>query len=248
MIGDVYECTQHVNDQLSAWNAQAVIVNKVKNLKLTDEPWIIFNYFNVKKNMPESQLELSFKVHDHLSDLCHKTFIQTDIKHGYFSVILHSEDWHIFIFTISGIEQLQLTQMSQESCSAGFTMSELMNILLEWISELSSELSLLHEDEGLSPPLTFYMNDIFDRHSDFESQFAFLRNHFFSCIEWRKMTLSFKKLRLFVSSIMTLSVKHMIDSQLNILKSWIKVIAKWPVSQDVKEVWRFLDFIDIICR
>ena len=82
-------------------------MNKVKNLKPTDEPQIIFNYSNVKKDMPESQLKLSSKVHDHLSDPHHRTFIQADIKHGYFSVILHPEDQHVFTFTISGIEQLQ---------------------------------------------------------------------------------------------------------------------------------------------
>ena len=85
----------------------------------------------MKEDMLKSYLKLIFKVHNYLSDSRYKTFFQADIKHEYFSVILHSEDCHLFTFTILKIRQLQSTRMSQRSRSAGFTMSELINIMLE---------------------------------------------------------------------------------------------------------------------
>ena len=124
--------------------------------------------------MSENYLKLMFKVHDYLSDLRHKMFFQTDIKHDYFSVVLHLNNCHLFLFSISEIEQLQLTQISQESQSADFTMSELMNIMLESISEPQSESSFMHEKLMKSVSIAFYMNNLFSDHSDFESQFAFL--------------------------------------------------------------------------
>ena len=102
-----------------------------------------------------------------------------NIKYNYFSIVLHLNNCHLFAFSISEIEQLQLTQMSQKSQSADFTMSELINITLESISEPQSELSLMHEKLMKSVSIAFYMNNLFSGHSDFESQFAFLQNQFF---------------------------------------------------------------------
>lgn len=172
--GEVYERTQHTNDWLSVWNFRAVIVDKEKNVKFTDKPHITFNYSKVKENMSDNYLKLMSKVHNYLSDLWHKMFFQADIKHEYFSVVLHLKDWHLFAFTISEIEQLQPMQMSQRLKSAGFIMSELMNITLSLISESMSESSLMYSEfPGLSPVI-FYVNDIFCSHEDFESQFTFL--------------------------------------------------------------------------
>ena len=53
-------------------------------------------------------------------------------------------------------------------------MSELINITLESISEPQSESSLMHEKLTESVFITFYMNDLFSDHSDFELQFVFL--------------------------------------------------------------------------
>lgn len=44
IAGGVYESTIAANSKLSAWNAQAVIVDKVSNPKPTDEPRVTFNY------------------------------------------------------------------------------------------------------------------------------------------------------------------------------------------------------------
>ena len=101
-------------------------------------------------------------------------FFQADVKHKYFSVVLHSDNCHLFTFSISGIEQLQLTCMPQGSKSAGFTMSELMNIALEPILKPYSEFSLMHEEATNTASIAFYMDDLFSGHLSFESQFAFL--------------------------------------------------------------------------
>ena len=53
-------------------------------------------------------------------------------------------------------------------------MSELMNIMLESISESQSELFLMHERLTESASIAFYINDLFSSHSNFESQFTFL--------------------------------------------------------------------------
>ena len=248
MMGGIYERTQHANGKLSAWNAQAVIVDKTEDPKPTDEPRITFNYSNVKEDMPGSHMELSSKVHDYLSDPRHKTFFQADIKHGYFSVILHPEDRHVFAFTIPGIGQLQPTRMPQGSRTAGHTMSELMNITLGPIPGPSPEPSLLHNDLDGPPQLAFYMDDIFSGHIDFESQFSFLKDHFLPRIEWARLTLSFKKLRLFVDHITALGVDHYIGGKIFIREARIANIAQWPIPKDATGVRSFLGGVGITRR
>ena len=73
--------------------------------------------------------------------------------------------------------------MSQESALINFIMSELMNILLNFIFEFNSESFLLHSDISNSSSAMFYMNDVFKDFSSFETQFAYLRDHFFLRIE-----------------------------------------------------------------
>ena len=48
-------------------------------------------------------------MHDYFLESRHELFMQTDIKHDYFSVSIHSDDQHILAFIISDIEQLQST-------------------------------------------------------------------------------------------------------------------------------------------
>ena len=165
---------QYANEELSAWNTQAVIIDKEENLKPTDKLRITFNYSKIKENMPESYLKLMFKVHNYLSDSRHKTFFQADIKYRYFSVVLHSEDCHLFTFTILGIGQLQSTKMPQKSRSAGFTMLKLINIMLEPILKPHSESFLMHRESSGPALIAFYIDDLFSGHSDFKSQFTFL--------------------------------------------------------------------------
>ena len=96
------------------------------------------------------------------------------MKYEYFSVVLHSDNYHLFTFSISGIEQLQPTHMSQGFKSADFTMFKLINIVLEFILELYSESSLMHREAADTASIAFYMNNLFSDYSDFKSQFAFL--------------------------------------------------------------------------
>ncbi|SLM37975.1 Ribonuclease H-like domain [Lasallia pustulata] len=234
MLGGVYERTQHANGRLSAWNARAVIVDKEEDPKPTDEPRITFDCSKVKEDMPGSYLELMSKVHDYLSDPRHQTFFQADVKHGYFSVVLHPEDLHLFAFSIPGIGQLQPTQMPQGSRSAGFTMLELMNITLGPIPEPQSEPSLMHGEHAKPAPIAFYMDDLFSGHPDFESQFAFLRDQFFPRIEWAKLTLSFRKFRLFVDHIKALGVEHHVGGKVHILSKRVETITKWPEPTNAK--------------
>ena len=98
-------------------------------------------------------------------------------------------------------------------------MSELMNITLKSISESQSESSLMHEKLTESVSITFYMNDLFSDHSNFESQFAFLWDQFFPQIEWVKLTLSFRKFWLFVNHIKALRVEHHVSEKLHVLSA-----------------------------
>ena len=248
MLSGIYERTQHANGELLAWNAQAIIVDKEENPKPTDEPQITLDYSKVKEDIPGSYLELMSKVHNYLSDPRHGTFFQADIRHRYFSIVLHLEDRYLFAFTIPGIGQLQPTQMPQGSCLAGFTMSELMNITLGPILEPNSEPSLMHGEPSEPALIAFYMDDLFSGHPDFESQFAFLRDHFFPRIKWAKLTLSFRKFRLFVDHIKALGVEYHVGGRIHVLDSRVKAIAKWPEPTSVKGVRGFLEALGITCR
>ena len=248
MMGRIYEQTQHANDQLSAWNAQTVLIDKTENSKSTDEPQITFNYQKIRENMSESCMKLASKVHDYISDPCHRIFFQADIKHAYFSVILHSLNWHVFAFIIPGIGQLQSTQMLQGSRLISHTMSELMNIALRPIPESAAEPSLMHGKSDHPPSVTFYMNDIFSEHTDFESQFNFLRDHFFLWIKWARLTLSFWKLWLFVNHITALEIDHYVGGKVFVREAWIANIAQWSVPKNATEVQSFLGAIGITRR
>ena len=154
----------------------------------------------------------------------------------------------MFAFIISDIEQFQFMRMSQDSQTADHIMSELMNITLESISESSSESSLLHNNSDDSSQLAFYINDIFSEHIDFKSQFSFLRDYFLSQIEWVRLTLSFKKLQLFVDYITALRIDHYIERKIFIREAQIANIIQWLISKNVTGVQSFLKDIEIIRR
>ena len=164
----MYKHTQTANERLSDWNFWIVMINKVNNLISEDKSRTIFNYLNVKETMSEYYLEFMFKVYDYLTDLCHKIYFMTDIKYNYYNVLLYSDNQHIFVFIISGIEQLQLIWISQKSHSVRFIMSELMNIMLRSIlsSDLKSLFLYLMKLISLSQVI-FYINDIFKSYISF---------------------------------------------------------------------------------
>ncbi len=247
--GGVYELTEPANGRLSEWNARAVMVDKVDNPKPTDEPRMTFDYSRVTELLPGAHLELSSKVHDHLSNPRHGCLFSADLKHAYLTIPLHPDDRHYFAFTISGIGQVQPTRMQQGSQSAGFTMTELAYRAFGPIPAPHPEPSLLHSSSpDVPPPLTFYMDDFFGGFQDFEEQFAFLRDHFFPRVEWARLLLSFRKLRLFASKIKALGVTHAIGGLVHILEERVAKIAQWPVPSDQSGVRSFLGTVGITRR
>jgi hypothetical protein len=134
MAYGIYERKSTANGQLSAWNAQAVLVDKSDNPGPNDEPQVTFNYRNVIVDLPSSYLELSTKVHDCLSHPDHGCYMQFDLKHAYWSISVHPDDRHFFAFTMPGMGQLHPTRMLQGTMSAGHSLTELMNIILRWLS------------------------------------------------------------------------------------------------------------------
>ena len=124
-------------------------------------------------------------------------------------------------------------------------MSELINITLSSISEPQSELSLMHRKFTESVSIVFYMNDLFSDHFNFESQFIFLWDQFFSQIEWVKLILFFKKFWLFVNHVKALRIKHYVSEKIHVLSKQVKTIIKWPELTNIKGVHGFLKIISI---
>src|ERR1700741_4464367 len=104
-------------------------MNKFEHAMLLNESRVIFNFLQVHENLPGSNIELSSRIHDYLTDSSHEVFMQADIKHEYFSVEIHSENHHYFAFTVPDIGQLQHTRMPQGSRSTAFTFMKLMNLV-----------------------------------------------------------------------------------------------------------------------
>ena len=249
LLGGVYELTEPANGRLSQWNARAVMVDKSENPKPTDEPRMTFDYSRVCEDLPGTFVELSSKVHDHLSNPNHGSLFKADLKHAYLTVPLHPDDRHYFAFTISGIGQCQPTRMQPGSKSAGFTMTAAVYKGFGFIPPPHPEPSLLHSDDPRTPPpLSFYTDDFFGGFRDFQDQFTFLRDHFFPRVEWARMVLSFKKLRLFADSIEALGVKHCVGGHVYIRDSRIEKIASFPVPTSQTSVRAFLGVVGITRR
>ena len=224
-----------------------IMMNKSNDSKSTDEMRMTFDYSKVDEIMSKTYIELNFKVHDHFSNLKHEILMSADMKHVYSIISLHSNDKHIFAFIISEIEQLQFTRMQQRFMSVDFTLTKIVYKILRFISFFNSESSLLHSvDSFISSFLFIYINDIFDEFRDFDEMFNFLRNHFFSRIEWIRLKLSFKKLKLFMNRIKTLDVVHIVENQIYIVSERIEKIVKWSISINFIEVRAFLSVVDII--
>ena len=216
--GGVYERMEPANGRLSEWNARAVMVDKKENPSPKDKPRMTFDYSRIYKDLPSCYIELAFRVYNYLSNPRYSCLFSADLKYAYLTIPLHSDDRHYFAFTISEIGLCQATRMQQGSKSAGFTITELVYRGFGPIPALKPEPSLLHSSEpAIPPPLTFYMDDFFGGFKDFQDQFAFLRDHFFPRIEWARLLLSFRKLRLFAMAIKALGVTHRIGGQVDII-------------------------------
>ena len=251
IAGGIYESTMIANGQLSEWNARPVMVDKVENPQPTDEPRITIDYSRVIEVLPGAHLERCANVHDNLSNPSHGYLFSADLKHAYLTVPLHKGHRHYFAFTVPGFGQLQPTRMQPGSQSGGFTMTELIYRGFGPIPSTKhlAEPSLLHSsDPGIPPSLTFYMDDFFGGFPDFESLFKFLKDHFFPRVEWARLLLSFRKLRLFMEQIKALGVGHCIGGGVKILDERIARIIQWPVPKDQSTVRAFLGTIVITKR
>ena len=139
--------------------------------------------------------------------------------------------------------------MQQGSKSASFTMTELVYRTFGPIPAPESKPSLLYSlDASVPPPLTFYMDDFFSGFSGFESQFDFLVNHFFPRVEWARLLLSFKKLRLFAQTIKALGVRHSVGGIIDMLEERVEKVAHWPTPQNQSEVRSFLGVVGFTRR
>lgn len=115
-------------------------------------------------------MELSFRVHDSLSDPRHGCLFSADLKHAYVGISLHPDDRHVFAFKIQRKGQLQPTRMPRGSQSAGFTVNEVVPRGFGALTESHCEPSLLESDtKDRLPSLTFYVDDFFEGFTDFES-------------------------------------------------------------------------------
>ena len=119
--------------------------------------------------------------------------------------------------------------MQQEFKSTEFIITELIYRAFEIISQRES--FLLHfSDLSYQSMLTFYMNDFFDDFRNFQKQYDFLKNHFLLRVEWARLRLSFKKLKLFEEFIKALDVTYIVKEHVKILKERVAKIVKWSVS------------------
>lgn len=87
---EIYELIKLANEHSFHWNARAVIVDKVTNSTLKNESRIIFNYFRVTKDLLNTFMKLSSKVHDNLTNSRHEYLMTADLKHMYLIINMHS--------------------------------------------------------------------------------------------------------------------------------------------------------------
>jgi hypothetical protein len=242
----------HANGQLSPWNAQAQLVDKSDEPGAWDEPRVTFNYQNVVEDPPACFVELMSRVHDYLGHPTHRFFHKLDLKHGYWSISVHPEDRHYFAFTIPGIGQLQPTRMPQGSCSAGFSFTELMYIVLGVVPPSASfpgmESALVSDSPTSLPKCTSYVDDIFSGCRTFDEGYSVLEDELLPRIDWARLRLSFKKLELFVEETIALGVHHKSGGVLYTKAERCDKIRNWPTPRTATDVRAFLGTIGMTRR
>ncbi|KAI0994434.1 hypothetical protein K3495_g13748 [Podosphaera aphanis] len=101
----LYELTITANGKLSDWNAMAQLVDKSDDPGEWDEPRLTFNYQNVKEDKPGCFVELMSRCHDYLGEPSHKMFFKLDLKNGYWVIMVHPDNRHLFAFSMPGMGQ-----------------------------------------------------------------------------------------------------------------------------------------------
>ena len=84
--------------------------------------------------------------------------------------------------------------------------------------------------------------------ADFDEQLSFLADHFLPRVEWARLCLSFKKLKLFYDKITALGVTYRVGGLIKVLEDRIRKILEWPIPVDQTAVRAFLGTIGITRR
>jgi len=204
------------------------------------------------EDKPGCYVELMARCHDYLGHPAHKWFHKADLKHGYWAILVNPDDRHYFAFSIPGAGQLQPTRMPQGSCSASFSFTELMYIVLGLIPAVEGfeawESMLGSESPSTLPKSTFYIDDIFSGFRTFEEGYGILANELFPRLVWAKLKLSFKKLELFITETVALGVLHKSGGILVTKLERCEKIRQCSVPKDATGTRRFLGVIGMTKR
>jgi hypothetical protein len=253
-----FERTMAANGELSDWNAQAILVDKSEGSQAAKNEFrVTYNYRNVLEDIPGCFVVLMSETQDYISHPSHSCYFQMDLKHGYWSVPVYLPHRHMFAFLIPGVGQLQPTRLPQGSITSAFSFTELMYIVLGAIPPLQQmsgefsppEPSLLSADALDTLPLCkFYIDDIFSGTKDYQSAYNLLEQHLLPRLLWSKLKLLFKKLKLFISSIVALGIEIMTRGKVRVKPDRAKKIRSFPVPTSDTEVRRFIGCIQITRR
>lgn len=84
------------------------------------------------------------------------------------------------------------------------------------------------------------MDDVFATHTDFGSQWTFIEEHLLPRLDWAKLKLKFKQIRIGCSEIVAVEVVHRTHRRRAIKPDRAAKLRKWPVPVDQKGVRAFL--------
>lgn len=118
-----------INDCLSKWNANPVLVFKLGQMQFR----LIFNYYFIYKDILACYIETTANMHDLLNILSCQCLFSTDIKDKYWVVDVYLDDHYYFVFYMAEIRQIQLIHITQKAKILSFIFSGLMNIIFEYI-------------------------------------------------------------------------------------------------------------------
>jgi hypothetical protein len=221
-----------------------VLVAKDKDIEIPNpwlEPKLTINYSKVEEDLPSTNLPLLANVHKRLSDPRVKSMSKFDLKHRYWSVLVHPDSRHILAFEIPGFPQLQPTRMPQRTQSAGHSISKIMRIALGPIPKPLPEPSLISPETPKSLiAATEYVDDVFTTHKSVEAQLKWIENHFLPRILWSRLKLSFKKVSIRCEEITALGMVHKTKGRMSIKFDRAERLKNWPVPTDQTEVRQFI--------
>ncbi|KAI1003138.1 hypothetical protein K3495_g5065 [Podosphaera aphanis] len=227
----------------------AQLVDKSDESDEWDKPRLTFNYQNVVEDKSGCFVELMSRCHDYLEHPEHKIFFKMDLKNGYWAISVHPEDRHYFAFSMPGMGQLQPTRILEGSCSASFSFTELMYLVLEQVPKTDKfpgmSSLLIPKAVDQLPGATFYTDDIFSGFKTFDEGYKLLEEELLPRISWARLRLSFKKLELFVTNTVTLGVTHTAEGRLITKTERCDKIRKFPVPKNATEVKIFIGAIGI---